>query len=194
MITKEPTNNSTEILNRVDRFTSDSDWSAEELRHSLKADGIDPNEALKNIKARLAPVIKLKDSPQVETNQVLAELLATKVFPGILAAAMKLNLAKERLAEMTGLSEILLLKLDRRLISLAGFSKIAALVADALQTTKEIVQNYVDGHPLYPAEVNFKADSLPELPQKQSFADAVENDRLLSPEAKQRLLALRDDQ
>lgn len=193
MNTKNPTINSTEILNRIDRFTSDVDWTIEELRESLVADGIDPDQALENIKVRLAPFVKLKEPPTIikdtvgEQHQASATILA-----GILATAAQIGLSKERLMELSGLSETLLIKLDRRLISLKGFSKIAEAVADALKTTKQTIIDYAEDYALYPAEANFKAESLPELPPKQEFAEAVKTDPLLSEKEKAHLLSLRD--
>jgi len=193
MNTKEPITDSTEIMNRINRFTSDADWTIEELRESLRADGIDPDQALKDVKMRIAPFVKLKETSVAETNQVVQTASSTAIFPGIIAAAKKLGLAQKRFAEMTGLSETLLIKLDRRLISLEGFSKVAAAVAAALQTTEQTIQNYVGGGALYPAEANFKAEEAPDLPQKQSFAEAVKTDPLLTEDAKHRLLELQDN-
>ena len=194
MNTKNPTINSTEVLNRIDRFTSDVDWTIEELRESLIADGIDPDQALENIKMRVAPFITVKEPPTVNKDTVGEEVnTPATIFPGIWKAAERINLAKAQLVEMSGLSETLLIKLDRRLISLKGFSKIASAVADALKTTKQTIQDYAEDFALYPAEANFKAESLPELPPKQSFAEAVKTDPLLSEEEKAHLLSLRDD-
>jgi hypothetical protein len=193
MNTKEPIANSTEIMNRINRFTSDADWTIEELRESLRADGIDPDQALNNIKMRIAPFVKLKEASVAETNQVSQTASSTGIYTGIMAAAKKLGLTQKRFAEITGLSETLLIKLDRRLISLEGFSKVAAAVASALQTTEQTIENYVGGKALYPAEANFKAEEVPDLPQKQSFAEAVKTDPLLSEDAKQRLLDLQDN-
>jgi len=195
MNTNKPIADSTEIMNRIDRLTSDADWTIEELRESLIADDVDPDAALQNIKMRLAPFIKLKDAPAAAGANQIGEVKTVEsltTFPGIMAAAARLGLSRAQLTARTGLSEPLLIKIDRRLLSLAGFSKIASALANALQTTENMIFDYVGGHSLYPAEANFKADATPELSQKQSFAEAVKNDPILSPAEKERLLAMRD--
>ena len=177
---EEPTTDSTEILNRIDRFTHDADWSVEELRESLRARGIDPDLALTTIKSRLAPVYKFKEPPTA--------------FPGIVAAAEMLGFGLNQLANSIGWSEIFILKLDRRLVSVEGRAKsIASLIAEKLNYAVEPIWHYLLGQALYPAEANFKADALPEISDKQDFEEAVNNDPIMKEEAKVLLLSLRDE-
>ncbi len=181
MNTENPTTDSTEILNRIDRFTHDADWSVQDLRESLRAKGIDPDLALTTIKTRLAPIYKFKE-PQAA------------VFPGIVAAAAEIGFSLEQFGEITGLGDIFLLKLDRRLVSVKNRAKsVAALLAEKLNTAVEPIQQYISGQSLYPAEANFKADAQPEMPDKQSFEEAVDSDPLMSEEIKELLLSLRDE-
>ncbi|HMS42144.1 MAG TPA: hypothetical protein PKE69_18065, partial [Pyrinomonadaceae bacterium] len=99
------------------------------------------------------------------------------------------------LAEMTGWSEIFLLKLDRRLVSVQGRSKaLASQLAEKLKSTVEPIQAYILGLSLYPAEANFKSDSQPAMPEKQSFEEAINSDPLMKEEVKEYLLALRDEE
>lgn len=180
MTNEKPTNDSTEILNRIDRFTHDTDWTVEELRESLRVKGIDPDLALTTIKSRLAPLYQFKEPPMN--------------FPGIVAAAEKLGFGIKQLAEMTGWSEIFLLKLDRRLVSVEGRSKaLASLLTEKLKSTVEPISAYILGLSLYPAEANFKSDSQPVMPEKQSFEEAVNSDPIMKKEIKEFLLSLRDE-
>jgi len=181
MNTKKPTTDSAEMLNRIDQFAFDADWTIEELRESLLAEGIDPDAALTEIKTRLAPLYQFKDAP--------------KLFPGIVVTAEKLGFGIKQLAEMTGWSEIFLLKLDRRLVSVQGRSKaLASQLAEKLKSTVEPIQAYILGLSLYPAEANFKSDSQPAMPEKQSFEEAINSDPLMKEDVKEYLLALRDEE
>lgn len=176
---EKPTTDSTEILNRIDRFTHDADWTVEDLRESLRAKGIDPDLALTTIKTRLAPVYKFKEPPTA--------------FPGIVAAAENIGFSLEQFGEVTGFGDIFLLKLDRRLVSLEGRARsVAALLAEKLHSAVEPIQQYILGQSLYPAEANFKADSQPEMPDKQSFEEAIDSDPIMRKETKELLLSLRD--
>ena len=179
MKTGKLTNDSTELLNRIDRFAFDADWTIEELRESLRAEGIDPDAALTTIKTELAPLYQFKVPPVV--------------FPGIVAAAENLGFNLLQFAEITGWSDIFILKLDRRLISVEGRSKsIASILAEKLKSEVEPIQAYISGQSLYPAEANFKSDSMPEIPNKQSFEEAVDSDPMMPEESKAILLSLRD--
>lgn len=181
MNTGKPINDGAELLNRIDRFAYDADWTVEELRESLRAEGVDPDAALTTIKTRLAPVYQFKEPPTV--------------FPGIVAAAEKLGFGIKQLAEMTGWSEIFLLKLDRRLVSVEGRAgSLASLLAEKLKSAVEPVRAYILGMSLYPAEANFKSDSQPAMPNKQSFEEAVDSDPIMRKEVKEILLSLRDEE
>lgn len=181
MNTGKPMNDSAELLNRIDRFAYDADWTVEELHESLRAEGVDPDAALTTIKTRLAPVYQFKEPPLA--------------FPGIVAAAEKLGFGIKQLAEMTGWSEIFLLKLDRRLVSVEGRAgSLASLLAEKLKSAVEPVRAYILGMSLYPAEANFKSDSQPAMPNKQSFEEAVDSDPIMQKEVKEILLSLRDEE
>lgn len=181
MNNEKPFIDSTEMLNRIDRFTHDAEWTVEDLRESLLAKGIDPDLALRSIKTRLAPIYQFKE-PQT-------------TFPGIVAAAEGLGFSLEKFGEETGFGDIFLLKLDRRLVSLEGRAKsIAAFLADKLNTAVEPILQYITGQSLYPAEANFKADSQPEMPEKQGFEEAVDSDPIMHEKTKEFLLSLRDEE
>lgn len=181
MNTGKPRGDSAELLNRIDRFAFDADWTIEELRESLRAEGIDPDAALTTIKTKLAPIYQFKEPPTA--------------FPGIVAAAENLGFDLYQFAETIGWSDIFILKLDRRLVSVEGRSKrIASILAEKLKLAVEPVQAYVLGQSLLPTEANFKADSMPEIPNKQNFDEAVESDPIMSADAKAFLMSLRDEE
>jgi hypothetical protein len=180
MNTGKPTTDSTEILNRIDRFTYDADWTIEELREALSSQGINPDLALETIKSKLAPLYQFKEPPMA--------------FPGIVAAAEKIGFSLQQFGDATGFGDIFLLKLDRRLISLKGRSRsIATLLAEKLHSAVEPIQEYILGQSLYPAEANFKADAQPEIPDKQDFEEAVNSDPIMREETKELLLSLQDE-
>ena len=178
---EKPTTDSAEILNRINRFTHDAEWTIEDLRESLRAKGIDPDSALMNIKTRLAPIYKFKETQAT--------------FPGIVAAVTEMGFSLEQFGTATGFGDIFLLKLDRRLVSLKGRAKsIATFLAEKLNTAVEPIHQYILGQSLYPAEANFKADTQPEMPDKQSFEEAIDSDPIMSGEIKEFLLSLRDEE
>lgn len=192
MNTEKPTIDSAEILNRIDRFAYDADWTIEELRESLRAEDIDPDLALATIKNSLASIYRFKE-PTLEINATENQKTTEMIFPGIIAVAEKLSFDADKLGEMTGWGEIFILKLDRRLVSVKGRSKaLASILAEKLNYAVEPIRQYLLGHSLLPAEGNFKADALPEISEKQDFEEAVDKDPIMEKEVKDFLLSLQD--
>jgi hypothetical protein len=193
MNTEKPITDSAEILNRIDRFAYDADWSTEELRESLRAEDIDPDSALTTIKNSLASIYKFKE-PEPESNSVEDRKVSETIFPGIIVVAEKLGFDADVLGDMTGWGEIFILKLDRRLVSVAGRSKaLASILAEKLNYAVEPIRQYISGNSLLPAEGNFKSDALPEISEKQEFEEAVEKDPIMGEEIKTFLLSLHDE-
>lgn len=179
MNTGKPRGDSAELLNRIDRFAFDADWTIEELRESLRVEGIDPDAAITTIKTKLAPIYQFKEPPTA--------------FHGIVAVAEEMGFSLQQFGDETGFGDIFLLKLDRRLISLKGRSRsIAEMLAEKLHFAVEPIRQYIVGQSLYPAEANFKADAQPEMPDKQNFEEAVNSDPIMSKEIKKLLLSLQD--
>jgi hypothetical protein len=56
----KPTTDAGEMLRRIDRFLCE-DLTIEELKQDLRDEGIDPDEMLRKIKARIEPLYKFKD-------------------------------------------------------------------------------------------------------------------------------------
>jgi hypothetical protein len=57
----KPTTDAKELLRRIDRFTADADYTVEELKEQLRNEGVDPDELLRKVKARIEPLYKFKD-------------------------------------------------------------------------------------------------------------------------------------
>lgn len=192
MNTEKPITDSAEILNRIDQFAYDADWSTEELRESLRAEDIDPDSALTTIKNNLASIYKFKE-PESESNSVEDRRVRETIFPGIIVAAEKLGFDVDALGDMTGWGEIFILKLDRRLVSVGGRSKaLASILAEKLNYTVEPIRQYILGHSLLPPEGNFKSDAVPEISEKQEFEEAVKKDPIMEEDVKAFLLSLTD--
>lgn len=192
MNSEKPIADSKEIINRIDRSTYDTDWTVEELRESLNVKGVNPDSALISIKSKLSSIYKFKEQPADEA--ILNEGKTLNVFPGLIAKAKELGFGVDHLEKITGISKIFILKLDRRLVSLEGRSRsIAALFTDKLKAEVESIWAYLNGISLYPAEGNFKAETMPEIPNKQSFDEAVNTDPLMTEETKAFLLSLHDE-
>ena len=63
-------------------------------------------------------------------------------------------------------------------------------IADALETSEELVAGYLNRPPVSAVNASFKAQERPEEMKPKSFADAVREDQTLSSEEKQKLLEL----
>jgi hypothetical protein len=86
MNTKRPTTNSSEIIERISNYVKDADWSVEELREELSRLGEDPDLLLKNIKAKILPLLQ-----QTNTfiNQNPLEIQADSSAPNLLSLIRK---------------------------------------------------------------------------------------------------------
>jgi len=54
---KEPKSNSLEIMNRINEFTKDADWTVEELREELLNEGINPDKLVENVRKNILPFL-----------------------------------------------------------------------------------------------------------------------------------------
>lgn len=46
-----------EIMNRIDEFTKDADWSIEELREDLMNEGINPDKLIERVRQNILPLL-----------------------------------------------------------------------------------------------------------------------------------------
>ncbi len=61
-------NENAEILDRINQFTKDADWSVEEIRNELINEGVNPDVSLKNIRQRIHQLLQ-KDEEIVENTK-----------------------------------------------------------------------------------------------------------------------------
>ncbi len=189
------TNNDAEILRRINRFTSDADWSTDELRAELINEGVDPDKLISNVKNTISRFL----SPSPETAADSVEIIEKEKsnrkrfsYDGILAAAKERGLSNFQLADLTGLSVVLIAQFDRGLIKVNEKLplEIVKRIADAINETNEQIFDYLQPGPRFAKNANFKATDSPTLTEAQDFTDAVRDDPTLSNERRAELLAL----
>ena len=104
-------------------------------------------------------------------------------------AAAKIGLEREHLLEAVGVSETLMRKIDRRVLTeIPG--AIQEKLAETLRVSLESLQAFFNLPSALPQKANYKSKSAPQTQPKQTFADAVKNDPELSDDEKARLLDL----
>jgi len=109
----------------------------------------------------------------------------------ILSSAKKLGLDAPGLADATGLSVVLVMKLDRRLINFGSIpEKIFGILATALHAATAVVTEYLRQPPVLATVARFRANETPKIPEPQDFFDAVRSDKSISEERRAALLAL----
>jgi hypothetical protein len=112
----------------------------------------------------------------------------------ILSSAKKVGLDAPGLADTTGLSVVLVMKLDRRLIDFRSIpQKIFGVLATALHAATAAVTEYLRQPPVLATEARFRANENPKVPEPQDFFDAVRSDKSISEERRVSLLALSEE-
>jgi hypothetical protein len=111
----------------------------------------------------------------------------------LIGAGRDRGLAPSQLARAAGIGEILLRKLDRRLIAFARLPREAseALVealAAALEQATETVERYLQQRPVLGAAA-YRAEQAPQLAEPEDFFEAVRNDPTITDEQRARWLA-----
>lgn len=199
---RKPTKDSTEILRRINRLSSEADWSVEELRDALLAEGVDPDRLVGNVKAQITILLEAahsdaRTSPAVEAlagqdgNDVTEVAGTVAPLAGILTAAKEQGLSSRQLAKLTGLSVVLITMFDRGMINTKRLpSVIVARIARAINSSAERVLEYLQLGPRFAVDANYKAEDSPGLEDPQDFFEAVRDDPTLSDEERQQLLAL----
>lgn len=182
MDANKPTNNDAEILRRINRFTSDADWSIEELRAELAGEGIDPDRLLSNVKNTISKFLPTAD--EARQNRFS--------FKGILPAAKEMGISNFQLADLTGLSVVLIAQFDRGLIKVNEKLplEIVKRIAQAINLTTEQILDYLQPGPRFADNAGYKAEDAPVLTEAQDFPDAVRQDPTLSDERREELLAM----
>lgn len=189
MNANKPTNNDAESLHRINRLTSDADWSIDELRTELVNEGVNPDKLLsqvKNVISQYSPNLQMTAEAVEETGQKKV------TFAGILATAKKLGINNVQLANLTGLSIVLIAQLDRGLIKVNDKLpfELTKRIADAINVTTDQILGNLGLGPRFAPGANYKSEDAPQLPEAQDFPDAVRDDPTLLPEQRERLLAM----
>ncbi len=113
-------------------------------------------------------------------------------FSGILSTAKELGISNFQLADITGLSVVLIAQFDRGLIKVNEKLPldIVTRIGDAINVgTEQLLDNLRLG-PRFARDSNFKATDSPTLTESQDFPEAVQQDPTLSPKRREELLAL----
>ena len=154
-----------------------------ELRQARRALGDNVEESERNFLAHLA---KLRaENPLPEAQRI----------EGLLVTAKRLGLDAPALANKTGLSVVLVTKLDRRLIRPVSVpQRVFKLLAEALNTAVDLVAGYLQQSPMLATEASFRAKENPHIQEQQDFFEAVRSDRSISEERRSALLALEEQQ
>ena len=139
---------------------------------------------------------RAKRQRSVEATQTATQSASTRAadtpFSSLLAASKRVGLSSVDLKTRVGLSDVLLQKLNRRLIDpLTIPLRVLNDLAAALQHTVDAVASYLSLGPTFAAGAQHRASRAPALPKaREDFFDAVRNDLTLPDTRKQELLAL----
>lgn len=104
-------------------------------------------------------------------------------------AAAKIGLEREELLKAVGVSETLMRKINRRILTeIPG--AIQEKLAETLRVSLESLQAFFNLPSVLPQKANYKSKTAPQTQPKQTFAEAIKNDPELSDDEKARLLDL----
>jgi hypothetical protein len=177
-------NNAEKMFDTLTTWMDSADaMNLTELRQVRRAMGDDVEKSERGFLAHLA---KLKaENPIPEAQRI----------EGLLVIAKRLGLDVTGLANKTGLSVVLITKLDRRLIRpLSVPQRVCRLLEEALNTAVELVVEYLQQSPMLATEASFRAKENPRIQEQQDFFEAVRSDRSVSEERRSALLALEEQQ
>jgi hypothetical protein len=179
---QKPIRNTTELLKRLNRLSTEADWTVDELRTALQEEGISPDEAVSKVKIAIAPYLTPVPQP-LSTGTVLT-------ISSLVGRAKELGIKNARsLAATTALSLRLIAKLERRLLDNIPELIIRDL-ARVLKSPRESVLRYLQLDPKLAEGANYKSDKTPGVAKKQDFYVAVREDPELTEERQQQLLSL----
>jgi len=117
----------------------------------------------------------------------------TVAISGLIAKAQERGLDTIALADKTGLSVVLVTKLDRRILAFKSIPRqLLRALADVLESTLSAIAEYLQQPQVFAAGARFRADESPRVPEQQDFFDAVRTDKSISEERRAALLALEE--
>jgi hypothetical protein len=112
---------------------------------------------------------------------------APRPLEGLLSAARASGMSLSDLARATRLGEVVVRKLDRRLIRFASIpSQAIDAVANAVRCQARVVALYLEQPPAFAPRAHYRAERVPRLSEPEDFIVAVENDPTMAPEDHQR--------
>jgi len=104
--------------------------------------------------------------------------------------AQALGMDSRALAGALDLGEVVLRKLDRRLIRFATIPRLITVrLAEVLQTTEAAVVTYFQLPPTLSTEGRFHSSKAPSIPKSESFSDAVRTDNTMTDQQRARWTA-----
>jgi hypothetical protein len=110
---------------------------------------------------------------------------------GLLSTARAAGTTLVELAALTHLGEVVLRKLDRRLIRFSSIPDEAMSgVAAALRASVEAVSSYLQGPRSFATNTHYHASQTPALTQEEDFAAAVRNDPTMTEADRARWLSI----
>jgi hypothetical protein len=122
---------------------------------------------------------------------VLGESRGLKPIASILRRATELGYSKQSFAAAAGLSVSLVMYLEKRRLEFASIPReLVRRVAEIIGSAEESVAAYLRQGPDLAPAANYKASLMPGEVVEKSFADAVREDQVLSPEEKVELLKM----
>lgn len=111
---------------------------------------------------------------------------------GLLSTARAAGTTLAELAAITHLGEVVLRKLDRRLIRFSSIpEEVMSAVAAVLKTSVEAVRSYLQGPPSFATNTHYHAAQTPALAQEEDFGAAIRNDPTMSETDRTRWLSAR---
>jgi hypothetical protein len=144
----------------------------------------------------------MADNVEVSERQFLAVLKdlksglarseqAVDPISGLLAKAQERGLDAVALADKTGLSVVLITKLDRRLLAFKTIpARLFERLADALEATASAVADYLQQSQSLAMGARFRSEESPRVAEQQDFFEAVRKDKSISEDRRAALLAL----
>lgn len=171
------------------------DASLDDLRTIRREMGDDVEASETRFLAMLREQLsRLSTQEVLATASTLEEDRNDAKLAGILKAALKKGLSNAQLAALTGLTVVLITKLDRGLISLRRIPRvIIERLAEALGCSPQSLREYLQSGPRLAEDAFYKSADTPEVAEPQDFFEAVRTDPLLSEPQRQALLALEDE-
>jgi hypothetical protein len=89
----KPVTDSSELLHRISRLSSEAEWTTEELRDALREGGVDPDHLVRRVMTDIEPLLAASPHPQPTSLRPLLGALRqqTNLPPSAIAKAMDVS-------------------------------------------------------------------------------------------------------